>query len=393
MIWHQGNGAGFPVRSLGDVVDFLDSLRRPVKEADRKPGPYPYYGANGQQGTIEAYIFDEPLVLLAEDGGHFWEPHRGVAYRITGKTWVNNHAHVLRPRPGLDLAHLCRVLENYDLSPYVSGTTRGKLTQAAAAKVPIPVPPLRDQRRIAAILDSANDLLRLRERALARLDDLPRSIFIEMFGDPATNPKGWLRKPINQIGTVITGNTPPRSSPEYYGRDIEWIKSDNINTPDYYLTKAKEGLSASGKAVARMAPVGSILVTCIAGSPECIGNAAIADREVAFNQQINAFIPQEGNTDFLYAQILIGKQLIQRASTGGMKGFVSKSRFETISLIFPPVPLQYEFGRCALAIEELRVAQRSSLSKLDALFSSLQHRAFRGELTQEHAVAELAKAG
>src|SRR6516165_2314804 len=115
MIWHQGNGAGFPVRSLGDVVDFLDSLRRPVKEADRKPGPYPYYGANGQQGTIEAYIFDEPLVLLAEDGGHFWEPHRGVAYRITGKTWVNNHAHVLRPRPGLDLAHLCRVLENYDL--------------------------------------------------------------------------------------------------------------------------------------------------------------------------------------------------------------------------------------------------------------------------------------
>lgn len=81
--------------SLGKAVEFLDSKRRPVKASDRVPGPYPYYGANGQQGTIDDYIFDEPLVLLAEDGGHFFEPQRGIAYKITGKTWVNNHAHVL----------------------------------------------------------------------------------------------------------------------------------------------------------------------------------------------------------------------------------------------------------------------------------------------------------
>jgi hypothetical protein len=68
------------------VADFLDSRRRPVKEADRTPGPHPYYGANGQQGTIDAFLFDEPLILLAEDGGHFDEPERGIAYRISGKT-------------------------------------------------------------------------------------------------------------------------------------------------------------------------------------------------------------------------------------------------------------------------------------------------------------------
>src|ERR671912_484622 len=98
------NGA-YPVKPLGELVEFLDSQRKPVTESDRKPGPYPYFGANGQQGTIDGFIFDEPLVLLAEDGGQFESPDRGIAYRISGKTWVNNHAHVLRPKPIVDLSY------------------------------------------------------------------------------------------------------------------------------------------------------------------------------------------------------------------------------------------------------------------------------------------------
>ena len=159
MITRDAVGGAFPVRPLGEVVEFLDSKRRPVKEADRKPGPFPYYGANGQQGTIDAYIFDEPLVLLAEDGGFFDAPERGICYRISGKTWVNNHAHVLRPNKNLDIAFLCRVLENYDVRPFISGTTRSKLTKGQAEKIEIPFPPLEEQRRVAAILDEA-DLLR-----------------------------------------------------------------------------------------------------------------------------------------------------------------------------------------------------------------------------------------
>jgi type I restriction enzyme S subunit len=158
MITRETVGGTFPVRPLGEVVEFLDSKRRPVKEADRKPGPFPYYGANGQQGTIDAYIFDEPLVLLAEDGGFFDAPERGIAYRISGRTWVNNHAHVLRPRAGLDIAFLCRVLENYEVTPFISGTTRSKLTKGQAEKIEIPLPPLDEQRRIAAVLDQADEL-------------------------------------------------------------------------------------------------------------------------------------------------------------------------------------------------------------------------------------------
>ena len=166
---------GWPVARLGEVVDFLDNLRRPVTENERATGPFPYYGANGQQGTIDSYLFDEPLVLLAEDGGHFRDPKRGIAYRIEGKTWVNNHAHVLRPGSSLNVAFLCRALENRDVTKYISGTTRGKLTKAGAESIEIPVPPIEEQRRIAAILDKVDEIRTKRRAALIQLDTLTQA--------------------------------------------------------------------------------------------------------------------------------------------------------------------------------------------------------------------------
>ena len=144
MITKEVIGGAFPVKELGEIVEFLDSRRRPITSADRVPGPYPYYGANGQQDSVADYIFDEPLILLAEDGGLFDQPDRGIAYAIEGRTWVNNHAHVLRPRDGVQLRYLLRVLENYDVNPWITGSTRAKLTKSGASKIRVPVPPLTD---------------------------------------------------------------------------------------------------------------------------------------------------------------------------------------------------------------------------------------------------------
>jgi type I restriction enzyme, S subunit len=245
----------------------------------------------------------------------------------------------------------------------------------------IPLPLLPEQRRIAAILDQADALRAKRREALAQLDSLAQSLFIEMFGDPMINPKGWPRRALAEIGKVITGNTPPRERQEYFGNYIEWIKSDNINSPSYYLTQATEGLSESGKRVGRTAPPLSILVTCIAGSPDCIGNSAMADREVAFNQQINAFVPARVDPHFAYVQMIVGKKLIQEASTNGMKGMVSKSRFEKIELMVPPLALQQTFATRIGAVESLKLTHCAALAESDALFDSLQHRAFAGQLS------------
>lgn len=288
------------------------------------------------------------------------------------------------PGPKIERRFLFHLLRQPAMVAHATARSVGanlpRLSPSVLATFEVPVPPLREQRHIAEVLDRAEALRAKRRAALAKFDTLTQAIFLEMFGDPATNPRRWPMAPLSEIGDVITGNTPPRDNPGLFGTAIEWVKSDNLNTPYMYLTRATEGLSVAGRAVSRTVPAGSILVTCIAGTPACIGNAAIADREVAFNQQINAIVPAIADTHFLYVQIVLGKRLIWQASTGGMKGMVSKSRFERIRMVLPPLPLQHEFARRVAGIEKLKTAQRTSLAHLDALFASLQHRAFRGEL-------------
>ena len=102
--------ARHPLRRLDEVADFLDGMRRDLDEASRRPGPYHYFGANGQQGAVDAYLFDEPLVLLAEDLSGYIACGKPIAQAIRGKTWVNKRIHVLRPRADVHPEYLCRAL-------------------------------------------------------------------------------------------------------------------------------------------------------------------------------------------------------------------------------------------------------------------------------------------
>ncbi|MBE9246730.1 restriction endonuclease subunit S [Microcystis aeruginosa LEGE 00239] len=244
-----------------------------------------------------------------------------------------------------------------------------------------PLPPLEEQRRIAAILDKADGVRRKRKEAIRLTEELLKSTFLEMFGDPVTNPKGWEIAKLGDFGKILTGNTPPRSVSENYGDEIEWIKSDNITTPEHFLTEAEEKLSAKGKKIARTVPNGSVLVTCIAGSRSSIGRAALTDREVAFNQQINAVVP---NSDvdpyFLYGQLFVAQHLVQAQSTDSMKGMVNKSKFSSIEFIKPPSQKQQKFGKWFLGFHRYYMNLISGEEQSENLFNSLLQRAFRGEL-------------
>jgi type I restriction enzyme S subunit len=117
---------------LEDIADILDSQRVPInsKEREGRQGKVPYYGATGQVGWIDDFLFDEELVLLGEDGAPFFDASKQKAYIIRGKSWVNNHAHVLRSRSGIPSTYLKYFLDIVDYHGFVSGTTRAKLNQA-----------------------------------------------------------------------------------------------------------------------------------------------------------------------------------------------------------------------------------------------------------------------
>ncbi len=293
---------------------------------------------------------------------------------------------VLRPRPHvLDSRYLFHALNTVETTRQLAARTnqsaQGGVYLGALKEIVVPTPPLPEQRRIADVLDKADAIRRKRQQAIGLSEELLRSAFLDMFGDPVTNSKGWPLQPLAKLGRIVTGNTPSRAVSDYFGDDIEWIKSDNINTPTHYLTRATEGLSAQGRARARTVPVGSTLVTCIAGSPDCIGNVALADREVAFNQQINAVTPYDRvDYRFLYVLLLVGKRLVQAASTNSMKGMVSKGKLEDVLVPSPPPKAQAQFGEVFDRV--LRLSRRQQVAQIESqtLFDTTVQRAFSGEL-------------
>jgi type I restriction enzyme M protein len=160
----------YPWVALGDVVEFLDFRRQPIRKADRKPGRYPYYGASGVVDHIDRYLLGEPLLLVGEDGAK-WGPGERTAYCVSGKFWVNNHAHILRPRRDQVLdRYLEEVLNESDLTPYVVGVTVSKLNQERLKNIRIPLPSLPQQRKIVARIEKYQNAIEQARDSIIRFE-------------------------------------------------------------------------------------------------------------------------------------------------------------------------------------------------------------------------------
>jgi type I restriction enzyme S subunit len=197
-----------------------------------------------------------------------------------------------------------------------------------------------------------------------------------MFGDPVTNPKGWDKKAFIKTCNIVTGNTPSRANIENYGNYIEWIKTDNIQAVNSNLTPALEYLSKKGFEKCRYVETNSILMTCIAGSLNSIGNVAITDRRVAFNQQINALTPKDYNYLFLYWLLRMMKSEIHDAVNMMLKGILSKGNLSKIEAIVPPLALQNRFADFVKQIDKISFVMQKELEKLELSYKALMQQYF-----------------
>ncbi|MDO9569090.1 MAG: restriction endonuclease subunit S [Hydrogenophaga sp.] len=148
---------------LGKYVENLDGRRIPVSQREREArrGDFPYYGASGVIDSIDGHTHDGEFVLIGEDGANLLTRSKPIAFQATGKIWVNNHAHVLRCKPGYSNAYLAYYINSIDLSPYVTGTAQPKLSQSMMNKIPVPVAPPEQQVEIVAEI----------EKQFSRLDE------------------------------------------------------------------------------------------------------------------------------------------------------------------------------------------------------------------------------
>lgn len=166
---------------LEDTVDFLDEKRKPITSKYRKAGQYPYYGASGIIDFIDDYIFDEELVLLSEDGANIVDRNYRVAFIATGKYWVNNHAHCLRPKQGFASYFISEALESIDYTVYNTGSAQPKLNQEVCRNLPLMCPCLEEQQKIADFLSAYDEAIRYAKQELDKWKELKKGLLQQMF--------------------------------------------------------------------------------------------------------------------------------------------------------------------------------------------------------------------
>ena len=358
-----------------ECCEILDSMRIPITATERKAGKYPYYGANGIQDYVSDYIFDDELVLLAEDGGNFGSKERPIAYRVSGKCWVNNHAHVLKPKKEMNVDYLCYSLMFYNVESIINGATRQKLTQSAMRKMKIPMRGMGEQLKIVEKLNKVISIKEKRKQELQYLDKLVNARFVEMFG------------------SISDGRFEMKTLPEIVNDDKKSIKRgpfggalkkedfvedgylvyeqrhaihNDFNYAKYYITKEKYESMIGFKVVP-----GDLIISCsgtlgrIAEVPKSAKEGIInqALLKISLNQDImlNTFFIQQFRGEEIQ-EILFG---FSRGS--GIPNMPSMSEVKAVKFICPPIELQNQFADFVYQIDKSKLLAQIQLKNITIL--------------------------
>ena len=312
-----------------------------IKQSDiiKMSGNYPIYGASGLAGKVSFYHQEQPYVAVVKDGAGI-----GRTTLNPAKSSVIGTMQYLIPKKNVLPEYLFYVVSYMHLEKYYTGATIPHIYFKDYKNEEFNLDNIEKQLEIIDVLGRCKKVIEARKQELVELDSLTKARFVEMFGDPRSNPFGFEKKRLKDTCKVITGNTPSRAIEEYYGDYIEWIKTDNIVSGILNPTQATESLSEKGMNVGRTVEKDSILMACIAGSIASIGRVCITDRTVAFNQQINAVVPEQYNILFLYVLFQMSKDYLVEDINMALKGILSKSKLEEKEFIIPPMDLQEQFS-------------------------------------------------
>ena len=364
-------------KKLEDVCEILDSRRVPITAKDRKAGDYPYYGANGLQDYVADYIFDDELVLLAEDGGNFGSKERPIAYRVSGKCWVNNHAHVLKAKPNMHVDYLCYALMFYDTEGLVNGATRQKLTQAAMRQMVIPYRDMTEQLQIIKKISQIVRSIEKRKEELQLLDQLVKSRFIELFGDPMTDVSKWSASTIGEQFNVASGGTPATGEKVYWENGtIPWIGSnmcqDTILSENDGKFITEEGYAHSS---AKWFHKGTVLVALVGAT---IGKTALLRFDTTTNQNIAAIdVTQNAafSSEFVFYHMQMLYSKFMEIGSGKFK-MANQGFIRQLPLICPPIELQQQFAAFVEQTDKSKLAVQKGLQELEILKKSLMQQYF-----------------
>lgn len=418
----------YPLRSLTDLVEIYDSMRVPVKKADRSAGPYPYYGASGVTDYVDSYLFDGEYLLLAEDGENLKTQNGPIVFLATGKFWVNNHAHVLKGNASNDTRFLYYALKIADVSGYLSGSTRPKLTQGDMKRIPIYAPPLPEQHAIAHVLGTLDDKIELNRKMNATLEAMAQVTFKSWFVDfdPVRAkvegeepvgmdaetaalfpdafeevdgrevPKGWSMGTVGQIADIIDCLHAKKPERRDSGRPflqlwnirddglIDMTNTYHILEEDYLKWISRIEASAGDCVITNVGRVGAV-----SQIPEGL-KAALGRNMTAIRCK----------SDFNYPTFLIElllsdfmrKEIAAKTDDGTILSALNVRNIPKLKVIIPPIVTVDRFESIARPIRKKMEENLKQSRTLTALRDTLLPKLISGEIRVPDAMLEAAEA-
>lgn len=403
--------SGWKTATIADTCDILDNKRKPLNSAQRleMKGSVPYYGANGVVDYINDYIFDEDLILMAEDGGNFSEYlTRPIAYQVRGKSWVNNHAHVLRARPQFNQDYLFYSLEHKDIQPVLNGGTRAKLNKSELEKIELLLPAsFEEQHQIATVLAAVDEKLDVIARQIEATQTLKQGLMQTLFSRgvgtqdaddrwvPHTEfkdselgklPAGW---EVAHLGELLEklmdfrGRTPKKLGMDWGGGTIPALSANNVRAG--YIDFDRECYLGSEELYAAWMVQGDTQKNDLVFTMEApLGNVAVIpdDRKYILSQRVVLLRTNNRvNHRFLFQYLrsdTFGKILDSNATGTTAKG-IQQKRLVQLPVVVPNLEEQAHIANVLDAIDSKLSALAAKQARHQDLKRGLMQKLLTGE--------------
>jgi type I restriction enzyme S subunit len=347
------------IRRVKQTLDFENYKRIPLSGSQREKmisNKYDYYGASGVIDKVDDYIFDETLILLGEDGANLLTRSKPLAFLAKGKYWVNNHAHVLKPKKGDDINFYTYLLETINYTIYITGSAQPKLNKENLANIKLICPPLQEQTQIANYLDQQttkiDKKINLLTKKIKHYQDLKTALInkavtkglddsvemkdsgVEWIGEI---PKHWEANALKRFYSNIGSGTTPASGNSIYYKNgiINWVVTGDLNNGllknnKYKITqKALDDFSTL-----KIYPKGTLLIAMYGAT---IGKTGILDFEACTNQACCALVQgKKVDNKFMFYWFLAQKKHIINLSVGGGQPNISQGIIKEIIVTIPP---------------------------------------------------------
>jgi type I restriction enzyme S subunit len=365
-------GSGWRDIRLGEICQF--KYGKSLPEAARAEGSVPVYGSNGVVGLHTEAITDGPAIVVGRKGS-FGEVNfsRVACWPIDTTYYIDKTA------TSADLRWLAYRLSALGLNRLNRAAAVPGLNREDAYRKCLLLPPIVEQQRIAAILDKADALRAKRANASAQMGLISRSVYISLFGNPIKSDQNWPVRQFSEVGMLDRGISKhrPRNAPELLNGPYPFVQTGDVANCDGYIRRFTATYSETGLKQSRLWPKGTLCITIAAN----IAKTGILCFDACFPDSVVGFVPSKTvTTEYVQTWLSFLQSQLERTAPESAQKNINLNILRSLPIPVPHLELQREFSSIVHRLEALRSSTNASLQKLELLFATLQHRAFRGDL-------------